>query len=179
MAYSTVVEVRNALAPAPPDSGWDDGAQPDNSYLTGTAADLPNEQIEDAIAEADSTIDSYIGANYIVPVINDITGTPYPMTPHPLDYWSRNIAAYNATLSYRGNQDVTLTDPVSLRYTKTMADLVKVQSGLIVLSIPPTLATATSAGQAGQVLNTQPPVGLACGLDIYGPSWPIGSPVFW
>lgn len=152
MAYSTVVEVRNALSPAPNSAPWEDGDQPDSSDPTGTAADLSNGQLEDAIAEADALIDSFLGALYVVPVINGPDGTVYLAVPHPLDYWSRNIAAYNATLTYRKSQDFTDDDPVARRYKATYGYLLLVQQGKIVLSIPPSIADTAGEG-AGPVIN--------------------------
>lgn len=152
MPYSTVIEVRNALSPG----AFDDGDAPySNGNLTRTAADLSNEQLDDAIAEADSLIDSYIGGRYATPVLLDFSGAPYLAVPHPLDYWSRNLAAYNATLTYRKSQDFTDNDPVARRYTLTMAALTSVRDGKSTLNIP---INATDSGQvgAGPVYNNYP-----------------------
>lgn len=120
MSYSTPEMVRKAVAP----SASADGALPANA--THTAADLSNAQLADAIAEADSTIDSYIGRFYTTPV--EPEGDPAAI-PHPIDFWSRNIAAYNATLTYRGSQDLSEDDPISRRYRATMEALKAVNAG--------------------------------------------------
>lgn len=129
-SYSTPAMVRQALVPS------SDGTEP--TTPTNTAADLTDAQLQDSIDEADSTIDSYIGAFYAVPVaiIDPSTGQPTGITPHPLDFWSRNIAAYVATLAYRGSQDFTDTDPVARRYKDTLASLQAVAAGKMKLMIP-------------------------------------------
>lgn len=152
MSYSTVIMVRNALSPAPSGSEWLDNDQPDPNSLTNTAADLSNAQLQDAITEADSKIDSYIGGRYTTPVINDATGVPYVAVPHPLDYWSRNIAAYLATLTNNKSQDLDETDPVIRRYNATVLDMVAVRDGKANLVIPEN-TTSSSEASAGQVIN--------------------------
>lgn len=115
MAYSTPLMVRQALAPGDFAEG-----QPQIPDLTNTAADFDDTQLNDAIAEADSVIDGYIGAYY---------KTPVDGAPHPIDYLSRNIAAYNATLSYRKGQDLADQDPVIRRYNGSIAFLTLVSTG--------------------------------------------------
>lgn len=121
MAYSTPEMVRQALVPT------SDGSLPANA--TNTAADLSDDQLEDAIAEADSLINGYIGGYYQVPVdAQQLANTPIP-------YWSRNIAAYVATLTYRGSMDFTDTDPIFRRYKDTLANLNAVASNKMRLQI--------------------------------------------
>lgn len=143
MAYSTPAMVRLALHPS-----LDDGSNPPTDP-SNTAADLTNDQLTDMIAEADSTIDSMVGAYYMVPVATDpSTGS----TPHPIDYWSRNLAAYAATLAFREGLDLQDTDPVVRRYTATMAALTAVQSGTARLQIPVNMGP-NSGVWAGNVNN--------------------------
>lgn len=139
MSYSTPAQVRRALVPS------SDGTQP--TTPTNTAADLSDEQLQDSIDEADSTIDSYIGGFYAVPVtILDANGQPTGSTPHPLDFWSRNIAAYAASLSYRQSQDFTDTDPVARRYKDTLASLQAVAAGRMKLQIPDNVSGNSAVG---------------------------------
>lgn len=142
--YATVAQVRLALAPGI--------ASPENqpNTLTHTAADLPNSQIEDAIAEADAQIDAMIGKFYIVPV--QPVGGPTPVIPHPLDYWCRNIAAYNATLTNRKGLDLTDNDPVVRRWRMAMDALTLVATGKATLSLPPNRGDSGVSG-AGDVFN--------------------------
>lgn len=148
MAYSTAAMVRQALVPS------SDGTQTSG---TGTAADLSDAQLEDSIAEADATIDSYIGAYYAVPVAEVSSAVP-----HPIDFWSRNLAAYYATLAWRGSQDFTETDPVARRFKDTMDALNAVAAGKMRLQLPQN-TTGNSAIEPGKAIN--PYVG-----DLWDPS---------
>lgn len=136
MPYSTPESVRLALVPS------SKGLIPNPP--SNTAADFEDEQLNDAIAEADSTIDSYIGGRYITPV----AGT----APHPIDYWSRNLAAYFATLTYRGSQDFADTDPIARRYLATMVTLGAVSKGTTTLNVPANAGDSSVSG-AGQPVN--------------------------
>lgn len=145
MAYSTAKMVRQALVPS------SDGTQP--SPPAHNAADMADAQLEDAIAEADSTIDGYLAARYTVPVApvatgGDEDGTPVGSVPHPVDYWSRSIAAYNATLIFRGSQDFTDTDPIARRYRDVMTQLQSVSAGKITLNLPTSVTVAAGVGAA-------------------------------
>lgn len=129
MSYSTPQSVRLALNPA---------GDPNDKT---TAASLPDATIQDAIDEADATIDAFIGGRYAVPVA--VVAGKVPM---PIPAWSRNIAAYNATLTFRRGKDLTATDPVQLRYTATMSALTAVRDGKAVLQIPDNSGTNAATG---------------------------------
>lgn len=172
MAYSTPAMVRNAVYP-----------QGTGTQTTGTntAADLSDTALNDAIAEADSQIDAYIGKYYAVPVAvvisgsSDGDGAPVGATPHPIDYWSRNIAAYNATLGLRGSLDFSDNDPVARRYTATMNALVAVSKGQANLQLPDNTSGPSATG-AGGVIN--PYAGDLFdpndwNLRPLDPSWPL------
>lgn len=165
MPYSTVVMVRNALYPA----DWQDGNPPDEGTPTFSAADMLNEQLIDAIAQADSIIDSYIGGRYVVPVLVDATGITYATTPHPLDFWSRDLAAYFATLTNRQSQDFTDNDPVARRYNAAMLALTGVRDGKAVLSIPTNVGPSAMTG-VGTVVNPyQGNLFGPCDFDLWNP----------
>jgi phage gp36-like protein len=137
MAYSTPAMVRKALVPS------STGAVPNPP--THTAADLDDATLQDAIAEADAQIDAYLAGIYVTPVGDSaVPGVP----PHPIDYWSRNIAAYNATLTYRGSQDFGDNDPVARRYKDTETALKAVEGGKLSLPLP---RNATGAGSTAGV----------------------------
>src|SRR6266550_3393903 len=141
MAYTTVSEVRLALV-----SSIVDSTNPP-SPLSMTAGDLPNAQLADAIAEADAQIDTYIGNRYATPV-----ALVSSVIPHPIDYWSRNIAAYNATLTFRGGQDLEDTDPVVRRWKMTVDVLMAVAKGTATLNIPANTGDSSATG-AGMPIN--------------------------
>lgn len=179
MSYSTVSMVRLALVPSA------NGSLP--TTVTHTAADLSDSQIQDAIAEADATIDSYISKFYAVPVAVKITGDDTDgavgQIPHPIDFWSRNIAAYNATLTYRGAQDVSSTDPIYLRWQATITALQQVAAGRATLQLPGNV-TDNAGVLAGSAVNPyvgdlwqvsdfdlRPPFAPGHGGYGYGPYW--------
>lgn len=128
--YSSVTDVRNAVAPGPI-----------SRTDPATAGSLNETQIIDAITEADGIVDLHVGNRYVV------TQDPVDTTVaiRPFRYWSRNIAAYLATLSQRRSKPVDENDPVRLRYVETMGLLLQVRDGT--LDIPG--ATAVDTADAG------------------------------
>lgn len=173
MAYSTTNMVRQALFPTV------DGSSPAPA-TSHTAADLSDQQLVDAIAEADSTIDGYLAGIYDTPVAPaNPNGDPL-LPPTPILYWSRNIAAYLATLTKRQNQNVDATNPVYLRYVQTMQALVAVAAGTFKLGIaqldgsgPGNIVSGGAINQYGPTLFGSPG---ADGFDIGGSSWPNTRP---
>ena len=129
--YCTVLDVKNALAPAGQGQGQ------------GTALALTDVQLIDAINEADSVIRAYVGMIYIVPQVDTPVIPPttpesyWSVAPEPVRYWSRDIAAYLATLTFKRNQDVPQDDPVRLRLNLAMQQLVMIRDGKSTLPFPP------------------------------------------
>lgn len=152
MPYSTPAMVRLALNPATQDGGVAPPAAPSR-----TAADLPDAQLLDFIAEADAQIDAMIGRFYIVPVApvfaDDVLGDGADVgaVPHPIDYWSRNIACYFATLTVRGAADFTDQDPIARRYSATMTALNMVAAGTAKLQLPDNTTSAAGVGAAAAI----------------------------
>jgi phage gp36-like protein len=114
---------------------------------TNTAADLPKAQLTEAINEASSIVDSAIGGRYVTPVA-DVDGA----TPHPIDFWTRAIAAYLATCTYRKSQDFSNDDPVYRRYLVATQRLIDIQNGKGSLPLPVNTGDYAAAG-AGQPAN--------------------------
>jgi phage gp36-like protein len=112
--YCTLVDVRTALNGTGATSG------------SNTAADLPDPAITDAIAEASAEVDAYIGGPYAVS----------EAVPAVIKFWTRNIAAYMATLTWRKSMAILPTDPVAIRYTNTIAMLILAQSATSELDFP-------------------------------------------
>jgi phage gp36-like protein len=164
VAYSSVGAVRQALAPSLIDPDQEPQTQ------TGTAANVSNETISDAIAEADSRIDTYISGRYSTPVPTDQSGK----TPAPINFWSRDLAAYLVLLTWRKNQNVDADDPVRLRATQVATDLVAVRDGKAHLPLPP---NQTGTGQEAGAL---PAINLGYSgnlfevgeFDVFGSPWP-------
>lgn len=137
--YTTPTSVRLALVPSSA------GALPNPA--SNTAADFSDAQLQDAIDEAAALIDSYIGKFYVTPVAQ-VDGA----TPQPIGFWARNIAAYNATLTYRNSMPVPPDDPVSLRWKATMDALGLVATGKVTLSIPENVGDS-AANSVGRAIN--------------------------
>lgn len=151
--YSNVEDVRNALTP---------GADSDD---TSTASGLEDEQINDAIQEADAIIDSWISGVVVVPSVID-DDNPDGIAPYPVRYYSRNIAAWLATLTFKRNQDVPPDDPVRLRYVETMKLIERIATGDYVLPNPPFVPPESAEGQGGAIFNQYE--GTLFGPDDFG-----------
>lgn len=114
--FASVQDVRNALAPGV--TAREDPA---------TAGSLNEDQIIDAIREADAKVLMHVGNRYTV----DQDPSDITVAIAPFRWWSRNIAAYLATLSHRRSKPVDENDPTRLRYVETMAELVAVRDGSV------------------------------------------------
>lgn len=136
--FSSVNDVRNALTPGG-DTNYDD---------VSTAAGLPTDQLVDAIEEADSTIRTYIGGSYQIPQSPDDAS----VAVQPVRFWSRNIAAWLANLTYMGSKDVSPDDPVRLRYNETMAILISIRDGKSRPPLEP-VPVSSSGGGGSAVFN--------------------------
>lgn len=135
--YCTVRDVRIALTPG--------GVDPSASNPRGeTAASLEDWQIIDAINEAEGIINTYVAKRYtITPVEIEEVNPEDPMetwvnmvAPSPLRGWTRTVAAWLATLTYRQSKDIGEDDPVRLRYNMVMGMLSAVSKGEIFLNLP-------------------------------------------
>jgi phage gp36-like protein len=152
--YSTPAEVRLALAPS----------LPSGAPQQDTAAAFGDDQLNDAIREADARIDGYLRGRYSVPV------DPSAGSFAQVAAWSRDLAAYVATLTLYRNRPMENTNPAYLRYQQVMADLTAAAKGTVVLDLQPTTA-ANTGGYAG-VVNTQPT--CVFGSEDWGTPPPMG-----
>lgn len=147
--YCNAADVRFALAPT--------------GDREGTAATLPDAQLEDAIAEAEGDIDLHLGTRYSW----DIGAEG---APEPVRGWTRTIAAYLATLSYRKNKDLSEDDPIRLRYDRVFKFLEAVRDGKIDLALT---IVGVNAAQGVHVENLYE--GQLFGFDsvglAYGPEY--------
>ena len=139
--YSTVKDVKDALAPT--------------AQQNGTAATLSDTQIADAINEADAVINTYLGSIYTIPLlpVDPPTDPPASYGQEPVRYWSRDIAAFLATLTFKRNQDVPADDPVRLRFNLAMKMLDDIKNGKTTLPFPP---AGGNDGAGAFVFNTIP-----------------------
>lgn len=118
MSYCSITDVRTALT-----------GKSTATTGTNTAADLPDSAIEDAIAEASATIDAYVGGPYP-------TTTPQVPLPDVIKYWTRDIAAYLATATFRQGKAMSDTDPIVRRYNLIMDQLHLITTGALTISKP-------------------------------------------
>lgn len=139
--YSSPADVRNALTPG--------GLGTD----TTTAASFDDAQLEDAIKEADGVIDTYIFSQFSIPTDPDAT-PPDSVAIYPVRAWSRDIAGYLATLTYRKSNDVEVDDPPRLRYLYVMDILEKISEGKLKPNLPP--PTGDNEPQGAFVYNLLP-----------------------
>jgi phage gp36-like protein len=159
--YSSIADVRNALAP--------DGSSTDPA----TAAGLSDQQVTDGIHEADGIVDSYIGSRYAI--AQDATLPAVAVSP--VRWWSRTIAAYLLTLTFKRNQDVIEDDPVRQRYAEVMKFLEMVRAGTLDLPLTPVdndTADVFVQNQYEGDLFTPAHFGLAPGQRVRWPGelWP-------
>jgi phage gp36-like protein len=163
--YCAVADVRNALSRGGASSG------------TNTASDLSDAQIADAIAEASAVVDVSVNGPYD-PCVGDVV-------PGIITFWTRDIAAYLATLTWRASKDITERDPVVLRYTMATSYLNRVASGSMVIPMP------SAPGDVATVINTYEGylfhswnfdlTGRSEGIDEFQgfPIWRSGAMLYW
>lgn len=150
--YSTPAQVRLALAPTPPSN---------TAPTQETAASLSDEQLIDAIKEADSKINLALSARYVTPV-QPLDPNADPLVyPDPIGYWSRDIAAYLASLTKYRNRPMAATEPVYLRMQAAVAEMNAVRDGKTVLTIATAAADTDAGGFAGVVEDCGPTFGPA------------------
>lgn len=114
MAYTTVDDLRGALNP---------GAVQDQA----TASNLSEDELADAIGEAQAEVDALLGGRYAVPFADP------PNTPPLVAQLTRDVAAYGATLTHRRFQPLAQDHPVRLRYDKAQRMLAALSKGTAVL----------------------------------------------
>lgn len=135
MAYTTVADLRDALAPV---GGGQQGA--------ATAAALTDAELLDQIVEAGREIDARLADRYTVPF-------PLDAVPPLVAQLTRDVAAYLATLTHRRFQALDDRHPVVLRYRRAQGILGDLQAGRASLegggpsSVPAADADATVVNQ--------------------------------
>lgn len=105
--YVTVDEVRRAVTRS-------------SSRQANTTGSLPDDQITDAIDNAQSEVDARLRGRYSVPF------SPVPALVHST---TLDIAAYLATLNYRQEKELPDGDPVVRRYQRACALLKDIAAG--------------------------------------------------
>lgn len=123
--------------------GWTPGT------TSNTAADLPDVGIQDAVDQASSEVDTFLSGPY----------DPTDDIPDVIRFWTRDIAAYYATLTWRKGMDLTPQDPVQLRYNTAITRLQSVSEGQLDIPSP------TAPADVATVVN---PLGLT-NVQLFSP----------
>jgi phage gp36-like protein len=113
--YTTRDEVRLALSP-----GGDVADE-------GSAASLSDDDLDDAVADAQAEVDARIGGNRFTAAT----------VPELVQNLTRDIAAYLATLTHRRGDPIDPNDPVQKRYDRAQGILRDIQAGKIELTGEP------------------------------------------
>lgn len=144
--YCSVADVRAVLAPQIVDEHGD--LFPDTT--AETAAQLIDTQIRSAIDSASARVDTYLRVRYTVPVaaLNagvDVNPSDYEYPPS-VRYWTRDLAAFDATLTLMRGLPVGADEPVRLRQAQALLDLAAVRDGKMDAGAP---TSETPSGQEG------------------------------
>jgi hypothetical protein len=154
--YSSPTDVRLALTP-----GGDEDDQT-------TPASFEDDQIDDAIKEADGVIDTYISALYGIP--QDPTATPADsVAVYPVRAWSRDIAAYLVTLTYRKFKEYGPDETVRQRWQWVMDILQKIADGKLKPNLPQPPTPPDGTGPQGAFVYNQYAVPLFTMADVFCP----------
>lgn len=141
LGYTSVSAVRQVLAP--------DG---DTSVTLGTAASLSDSELQEAIDEGAVEINARLASRYTVPL------TPIPAIVEKIN---RDIASYQATLTYQRNIPLGQDHPIRLRAARAFELLKAIGAGKIEL----TNATGAIGETAdAEVINT---IGLEDGESLF------------
>lgn len=154
--YSSPADVRNALTPGAGDTD------------ETTAASFEDAQIEDAIKEADGVIDTYIYSMFGIPQDPDAIPAN-SVAIYPVRAWSRDIAAYLATLTFRKSKDMAPDDPVRLRYNFVMDVLEKISEGVLRPNLPQPPTPPDGYGPQGAFVYNQYRGKLFTMADVFCP----------
>lgn len=136
----------------------------DAEDVANNGASLDNEVLDKAIVDAQSEIDSRLTARYTV---------PFSPVPSIVNAICQDIAAYLADLTFRQNRDhQSELSPVYLRYQRSMALLVALQTGET--RIPPDGGDPEPTGGGAVAVGTvtRPPLISAADVWNCGPEWP-------
>jgi phage gp36-like protein len=145
VVYATADEVRSAVARDP-------------NKPTGTAASLEDEQLDEHIVNAQAEVDGTLRGRYTTPMVP---------CPEMVKQITIDIASYVATLSYREGKDLTVQDPVSLRYTRAQRLLARIADGTIDLDAGDGgAAQPSTVGGLGAPINANPRLFALSDFDL-------------
>jgi hypothetical protein len=134
--FCTVRDVRLALTP---NAVEEEVARPE------TAAYFQDYQIEDAILEAEGIVAAHIAARYTIVTgeVEEINPEDpletwvWVVAPSPIRAWTRDVAAYLASLTFHRHKDIEEDDPIRLRFKMVMDNLIAVRDRKMNIDLPP------------------------------------------
>jgi phage gp36-like protein len=136
VSYCQPADIRNNVA------GTDNG--------TGTCAQLSDQQIAQAIAQASAKISAYAGTAWIPDA-----DTPAVVIPDLIFSTTVQLATFYATLVYRKNKPLVPGDPALLGYQDAMLTLNAIAAGTIVVAPAP---PGEAPVEGGTVIQTIPAI---------------------
>jgi phage gp36-like protein len=134
--YCLPADIRNNVA------GTDAG--------TGTCAQLSDDQLNSAIAQASAKASAYVGTSYVVDAAN-----PVIVVPDLVKTCAIQLGTFYATLTYRKGKSLSATDPVYLGYQDALKTLTDVAAGRI--DVAPS-GPADPVDKPGHVVQTIPSI---------------------
>lgn len=117
---------------------------------TGTCAQLSDDQLNGAIAQASAKVSAYVGTSYVVDAAD-----PVIVVPDLVKTCAIQLATFYGTLIYRKGKDLSAMDPVYLGYQDAIGTLKDIAGGKI--EVAPT-APADPTDKPGYVRNTIPSI---------------------
>jgi phage gp36-like protein len=117
---------------------------------TGTCAQLSDDQLNGAIAQASAKVSAYVGTSYVVDAADPVITVPDLVTTCTIQ-----LATFYATLVYRKGKALSAMDPVYLGYQDAIKTLTDVAAGRI--EVAPT-APADPTDKPGHVVQTIPSI---------------------
>lgn len=134
--FCTARDVRLALTPNAEEA---EPARPE------TAAYFQDYQIEDAILEAEGIVAAHIAARYVIVTgeVEEINPDDpmetwvWVVAPSPIRAWTRDVAAYLASLTFHKHKDIEEDDPIRLRFKMVMDNLIAVRDRKMSIDLPP------------------------------------------
>ncbi|HEY2638439.1 MAG TPA: phage protein Gp36 family protein [Streptosporangiaceae bacterium] len=132
--YATVADLKSILSST--DSG------------TGTAAELTDEQLTQALQAGSNRVSIYAGSTFD-------SSTPQAVPPPAFNDLTLDLAAFYATATYMKHKVITAQHPIMIRYKDAMALLESVRKGEVRLD--PAVPGSVGA-ETGTVINRIPKI---------------------
>lgn len=130
-AYATVEQIKLAVAR-------------NQHLIRGGPANLDDDQLELALAQAQAEIDGRLRSRYVV---------PFTVVPALVNSLTIDIGAYLVSLTYHQNREFPDTDPIARRYKRACCLLDDIAMGTVVLDTDGAEHTAASTAWFGTPID--------------------------